>query len=341
MAFFWSGSSWSPWSQFVNSDSFDSGSDTSQSDTAVQTTSTRRSLVSVKATTATTVVQQVTVTSIRSIIPLTTLKSSATSQNLKSATAATVQKAQIPSSSLIVQHTTPNSSILISSSSSSSAPPILDSTAISISSNARSSSSSSTSSPPKQFMQSDWVYWGCVDNINGIPALNTTYATSEALTPELCILACSATQYHFAGLQNGNACFCGSFITSSSISSDSTLCTSPCSGNDTSICGGSKSMSFYHLNSFDPNNDTSVDNANPGTSSGSLNDYEGSMTMVATLPEFTGTLMEYGDPRFKSNKDGVVFGKVLKVSSALSIYDHALNGGSIFLIAFSVLRILR
>ncbi|WVW82801.1 hypothetical protein I302_104812 [Kwoniella bestiolae CBS 10118] len=349
MAFFgglsgWRGSSWSPWSA-LGSDS-DSNSDSD----AVTTTTQAVQTPTPDPTTATaTVVQQVTTTAVSVITP-----SSSTPKQV------TITQTQTPKpssallpSTIATQSSKPSSTQQQQQQSSSGAASSAQSSqafsSARPSSLASSTSTASADSSDGGEIPDDWTYYGCVPNLDGMPALNTTYATSNELTPSLCISACAASQYHFAGLQNGNACFCGSTITSATLSSSSSSssCSSSCSGDPTgsSKCGGPSSMSFYHLRSINPNSLSSSD-PNPSSSSTltSLSDEYGvgSTTIVAKLPEFTGTLMEYGDPNFRSGRDGVVFGEMFKVSSSNIRCPLNLDGISwIVLLGWFGMRVLR
>ncbi|WRT67402.1 uncharacterized protein IL334_004373 [Kwoniella shivajii] len=335
MAFGWAGSSWSPWSSWLGSTS-DSDSD---SDTDGNSSSN-----SDPATTSTTIVQTST-----STIPIPVIQST-TSKII----VATLPPALVPASSpkpsttqrslssLKASSTTPIQAIQTSSSQRPSSSPTASSapsqpsapSSITAQSAQTTASSPTSSAIVVEAIPDEWEYWGCIPNVNGIPVLNTTYATSDELTPSLCLTACSACQYHFAGLQNGNACFCGSSITSSSISKSSTdfTCLKACTGDPGSICGGSTSMSFYRLKPYNP--DSTYNDESTSTSSG-FGTGGGSMTVIARLPEFTGTLMEYGDPRFKNPKDSIMFGETMKISSSES-RESMMSGSTLGIAILSI-----
>ncbi|WVQ78506.1 hypothetical protein IAT38_000592 [Cryptococcus sp. DSM 104549] len=174
-----------------------------------------------------------------------------------------------------------------------------------------------------------WQWYGCFGDVHGMPTLNETYATSDQLTPALCLSACSSSNYHFAGLENGNSCFCASSITSLS---NSTSCNSPCTGSSSSTCGGSSAMGLYHATGYDPKSFVLV-SASSSTSGVSLasatraaamtTSSEGGSSVVSgvtttgtgALPAFTGSLMDNGAPRFRSFRADVVLGKVAKCES--------------------------
>jgi len=60
-------------------------------------------------------------------------------------------------------------------------------------------------------------------------------AKGSNMTVEGCRSACSAAGYSYAGVQNGDQCFCGN---SYDRYGKATKCTSVCNGDDTEVCGG-------------------------------------------------------------------------------------------------------
>ncbi|OCF71580.1 hypothetical protein I204_07638 [Kwoniella mangroviensis CBS 8886] len=363
MAFFgglsgWSGSSWSEWSGLGSDSDSESEPDTATTTTPVVQTS---STSTPNPTTATaTVVQQVTTTAVSIVTPSTTAstpKAVAITQTSKPSSGAVPSTTAKNNAQTSQQQQQASQVSQVGSSSIAGAQPS-SSTSRPSSSSSATPSSSTNSTEDVGDIPGDWIYFGCVPNNNGMPALNTTYATSDELTPVLCITACAASQYHYAGLltlylvENGNACFCGSTMTTSSISSSSSSsssCNMDCTGDPSGSykCGGPSSMSFYHLKSIDPNSSSSQNQSSSSSTNidGQYGD-SGSGTVVVSLPEFTGTLMEYGDPRFRSGKDGVVFGEMFKISSSSSRYRPDLNTkleglGWVILLGWVGLRILR
>ena len=61
--------------------------------------------------------------------------------------------------------------------------------------------------------------------------------TSELLTVELCVDTCRGRGFLFAGLEEGNQCFCGNSVGRYGTADPST-CNSTCAGNVNQACGG-------------------------------------------------------------------------------------------------------
>ena len=66
--------------------------------------------------------------------------------------------------------------------------------------------------------------------------------TSSTDSPEQCAAWCNVQGFKYAGLQDGNQCFCGNSFGSYGVSNE---CSSTCSGDPTSLCGGSWANSVY------------------------------------------------------------------------------------------------
>ncbi|WVF71927.1 hypothetical protein IAT40_006737 [Kwoniella sp. CBS 6097] len=342
MAFFgggmggWRGSSWSPWSRWANGN--DDGEDTSGSDSttpqAIATTSAAPSptltptptQAPIATTSKPTTAPAPTPTPVQPTVPRpssaeppaaasppsSSSSSPSPPESSKQTAATSSQAAQAVSTSQVA----PSQGASDGSASSTDPAGFSASASGSASSSAAFSSSSSASGLPV-----GWEYYGCVPDSNGVPALNTTYATSDELTPSLCVNACAASQYHFAGLVNGNSCFCGSIAVTYSTTSSSS-CSIPCSGESSIACGGKKSMSFYRLSPYDP---TETFYANPTLvgQGGDLADVTkyldaGSRTEIATMPTFTGSLIGAGSPNFRDSLHGVVFGRLIRADSGAS-----------------------
>jgi hypothetical protein len=77
--------------------------------------------------------------------------------------------------------------------------------------------------------------------------LSKLKSTSSSTTVLGCINSCIADGYKYAGLQNGNECWCGSTLDTKSAgkSLDASKCDSGCSGWKSSTCGGQWAISLY------------------------------------------------------------------------------------------------
>ena len=71
--------------------------------------------------------------------------------------------------------------------------------------------------------------------------LSDIHVINNTVTPKLCASYCSA--YPYFSLEDGNACLCGSSVTSLNTT---TGCSTPCVGDSKSICGGFGKKSIYH-----------------------------------------------------------------------------------------------
>ena len=79
-----------------------------------------------------------------------------------------------------------------------------------------------------------------------VPSGNAT------MTVEKCLGVCQSLEYTFAGLENGNECYCDHRIQKSgNCSSVQTECNMPCSGKKGQICGGRSRLSIYELGGDD------------------------------------------------------------------------------------------
>lgn len=69
------------------------------------------------------------------------------------------------------------------------------------------------------------------------------------MTPKVCYLECSNLGYKFYGLKNGDECHCGAEpnfhgkFTGHQVANDA--CDKPCAGDNSEICGGLETLSFY------------------------------------------------------------------------------------------------
>ncbi|WVQ98987.1 hypothetical protein IAU59_006119 [Kwoniella sp. CBS 9459] len=368
MAFFgggiggWKGSSWSPWSQWMDGGDDNSTTDdpsetsnvpviaTSEANTPAPTptptpTPTQAPAVTTPKSTKTpsptptpTPIQSITAKTSGSDLPPAAPPPSSASSNRPAvpSISPTLTSATVIQVSGTSRATSTHSGSSSGSASSSNAAALAASSSTSSSSSFASSSSSSV-------LPGGWEYFGCVPHVNGVPALNTTYATSDELTPALCVNACAASQYHFAGLVNGNSCFCGSIAVSYATTSSSS-CSTPCTGESSITCGGKKAMSFYKLSPYDP---TETFYANPTLAGegegGDLADVtkyldRGSRTEIATMPTFTGSLIGAGSPHFRDSLHGVVFGQLIRASSeASSLRPGMLGKGDYRLLGIATL----
>ncbi|KAJ4182645.1 hypothetical protein NW767_013790 [Fusarium falciforme] len=85
-----------------------------------------------------------------------------------------------------------------------------------------------------------WTHLGCyVDNDTASPVLEKRISKEggdAALTIPKCEDTCYRAQFEFAGVKEGNECWCSSFVAGERTRNE-TDCNTPCSGDKTKMCG--------------------------------------------------------------------------------------------------------
>ncbi|KAF2205966.1 copper radical oxidase [Delitschia confertaspora ATCC 74209] len=100
----------------------------------------------------------------------------------------------------------------------------------------------------KTNLPADWKYSGCLNDDFPDHVLFYQSILKHNNTANNCISQCSKFGYNAGGLEYGEECYCGDVsdtIVAGAQLVDESNCQMPCSGNSTSICGGSRKMSFY------------------------------------------------------------------------------------------------
>jgi len=87
---------------------------------------------------------------------------------------------------------------------------------------------------------------GCYAEGSGHYALANHSWSSSAMTPMTCINGCNELGYAYAGLENGQFCFCGSQFQGGQSLPESS-CSNPCSGNSSAVCGGQSTLDLYSM----------------------------------------------------------------------------------------------
>lgn len=84
-----------------------------------------------------------------------------------------------------------------------------------------------------------WAYEGCYVEDSKLPILeqNMNPGGDTALTIPKCKNSCYRRAYSFAGLQQGNQCWCSNYV-AGEWSSNKTDCNTPCTGDKSTFCGG-------------------------------------------------------------------------------------------------------
>ncbi|KAL1413348.1 hypothetical protein Q8F55_001107 [Vanrija albida] len=99
-----------------------------------------------------------------------------------------------------------------------------------------------------------WTNRGCVQD-GAARLLPTQLPDSNANTPDICVNACAAKGFRYAGVEcesaaiakltaDGRQCHCGNSL-NPALGGKSSACTSPCAGNAGLKCGGAWAMNLY------------------------------------------------------------------------------------------------
>ncbi|KAL1123452.1 hypothetical protein AAG570_002532 [Ranatra chinensis] len=89
----------------------------------------------------------------------------------------------------------------------------------------------------------EYTYRGCyVDNVFRL--LNGASMSSTKLAPVLCVYYCHSRSYQYAGLQYREQCFCSDELPQNKKVGEHE-CNSPCKGDSSQRCGGSRKLSVY------------------------------------------------------------------------------------------------
>ncbi|WVF67574.1 hypothetical protein IAT40_002332 [Kwoniella sp. CBS 6097] len=96
---------------------------------------------------------------------------------------------------------------------------------------------------------SGWDFVGCVTDgsARALPALTIT---RTAMTVDMCTNYCQTQGYTYAGLEEGNICYCDNSLKNGlGVSASSWTCATPCVGDNGQTCGGHWKMSLYRAKS--------------------------------------------------------------------------------------------
>lgn len=89
-----------------------------------------------------------------------------------------------------------------------------------------------------------WISQGCYLDNTAKRNLKAANMIDSAMTIQKCTTYCANSGQPYAGLENGNQCFCGSILTPTSSTACSTIC--PGDPSMSTICGGSRALSVYY-----------------------------------------------------------------------------------------------
>ncbi|KAJ6515444.1 WSC domain-containing protein [Mycena sanguinolenta] len=88
-----------------------------------------------------------------------------------------------------------------------------------------------------------WEYVGCFSDSVSARQLAHQQTISGGVTVESCTAACKTSGFSFAGLEDGQECWCGSSVPTSSLGNSA--CATACVANTREFCGGPSKLSVY------------------------------------------------------------------------------------------------
>ncbi|KAJ7291038.1 glyoxal oxidase N-terminus-domain-containing protein [Mycena rebaudengoi] len=103
-----------------------------------------------------------------------------------------------------------------------------------------------------------------IDNMSRV--LTGFQGTDPALTPSSCITNCAARNFSLSGVENGNECYCGNFLTNSPVGARDVQCGTPCSGDPSINCGGGFRIMIYQKDEPAPSGSNAWTLTSGGTS---------------------------------------------------------------------------
>ncbi|KAL1876996.1 hypothetical protein Daus18300_002605 [Diaporthe australafricana] len=95
-----------------------------------------------------------------------------------------------------------------------------------------------------------WAFETCYMELQGARVLPDYLWVKNGMTLDMCTSYCATNgKYKYAGVENGNECFCGNKMTPGAKNANdldcSMTCDIPCPGNDKQICGGNGVITVY------------------------------------------------------------------------------------------------
>ncbi|CAK7566564.1 MAG: hypothetical protein SEPTF4163_004511 [Sporothrix epigloea] len=90
----------------------------------------------------------------------------------------------------------------------------------------------------------NWVYQGCYTEATASRALAALSQANSQMTYEKCAAFCSS--YAFFGVEYGDQCYCGNYLTTSSNKTAESDCSIPCTGDASELCGAGSRLNVYY-----------------------------------------------------------------------------------------------
>lgn len=178
----------------------------------------------------------------------------------------------------------------------------------SMASSASSTAVSATPSASPTMVPAGWLALGCYNDTVGARTLGIEIYSipGASMTVELCLAACGAASFRYAGLEYSEECYCDNKIGNYGALQTSG-CTMTCNGNTAEICGGPNRLSLYFTNTSSVTTSTSP--TGTGTSSVSGTSTASTTPVSSSLP--TGW-------QYKGCWIDQAFGRILGTTAASS-----------------------
>ena len=152
-----------------------------------------------------------------------------------------------------------------------------------------------------------WIEMGCYVEDPELPLLDINYNPNgdASLTIPKCKQTCYRRFYEFAGVQNGNECWCGTYV-GGVWAANQTDCNSPCTGNPDTFCGGPGLLNIFRAE----------ENVPPVTTTASA-----TITASASETSLASTVTESGSISgiIRSSISGSISGSVVPTSSVAPV----------------------
>ncbi|CAK7234763.1 hypothetical protein SBRCBS47491_009059 [Sporothrix bragantina] len=113
-----------------------------------------------------------------------------------------------------------------------------------ITTTSQTSSTTTTAAHTTKPTVGNWVYQGCYTEATSGRALAALSQTNNEMTYEECASYCSA--YAFFGVEYGDQCYCGNYLTAGSNKTAESDCSTYCAGDASELCGSGGRLNVYY-----------------------------------------------------------------------------------------------
>ena len=106
------------------------------------------------------------------------------------------------------------------------------------------SGATTTTTTPLGPTPTAWIEKGCYVDNTSENILDMRFGTDSDLNISMCRDLCYRAAYEFAGVQNGDQCWCSTRI-NGELAKDQSECKVPCTGDEKEICGGEERLNIF------------------------------------------------------------------------------------------------